>query len=249
MLDRLDEIEYPYYFQFTLNAYGRDVEPHLPCKNDFLIPAFQRLSQKIGRERVVWRYDPIFFSEKYTMDYHCHYFEQLAIRLHPFTEKCTVSFLDIYRNTRNNMNSHHIRGLSLQEMRELMERLAMIASKYGLYIDTCAEEIDLKEFGIGHACCIDKNRLKKVSGYRLNLEKDRNQRKKCGCTSSIDIGMYHTCAHGCQYCYANSNPKLAEQNLRRHRSTSSLLLGGLCEKDVVKERRVSSCRTGQLSLF
>ena len=72
MLDRLSELDkYNYYFQFTLNAYGKDVEPNIPSKNDVIIPAFQQLSKIIGRERIIWRYDPIFFNEYYTMEYHC----------------------------------------------------------------------------------------------------------------------------------------------------------------------------------
>ena len=55
MMDRLDEIgDYPYYFQFTLTSYGKDVEPNVPSKNEVIIPAFQKLSRKIGRDRVVW---------------------------------------------------------------------------------------------------------------------------------------------------------------------------------------------------
>ena len=88
MLDRLSELDkYNYYFQFTLNAYGKDVEPNIPSKNDVIIPAFQQLSKIIGRERIIWRYDPIFFNEYYTMEYHCKYFRMLAERLGPYTEK------------------------------------------------------------------------------------------------------------------------------------------------------------------
>ena len=54
MLGRLSELsDYPYYFQFTLNAYGRDVEPNIPQKDSVLIPGFIRLSRLTGRERVV----------------------------------------------------------------------------------------------------------------------------------------------------------------------------------------------------
>ena len=72
MLGRLDELhKYNYYFQFTLSAYGPNVEQNLPSKNKVIIPVFQRLSKEIGKERVVWRYDPIFLNEQYTLDYHC----------------------------------------------------------------------------------------------------------------------------------------------------------------------------------
>ena len=100
MLDRLGELEkYTYYFQFTVNPYSTDVEPNVPSKNDTIIPTFQKLSSIIGKERIVWRYDPILLNEKYTVDYHIKYFSMLADKLAYYTEKCTVSFLDMYKNT------------------------------------------------------------------------------------------------------------------------------------------------------
>ena len=92
MLNRLDELnQYIYYFQFTLNSYSVDVEPNIPSKNNIVIPTFQKLSQKIGKDKVVWRYDPIFFNQKYTLDYHVKYFRMLADKLAGYTEKCTCS--------------------------------------------------------------------------------------------------------------------------------------------------------------
>lgn len=47
MMDKIDEFkEYPYYFQFTLTSYGKDIETGLPSKNQVLIPAFCDLSKK-----------------------------------------------------------------------------------------------------------------------------------------------------------------------------------------------------------
>ena len=106
MLERLKELRrYTYYFQFTLNPYGKDVEPNVPSKNDVIIPSFRKLSRKIGKERVVWRYDPILFNERYTMEYHVKYFKALAAKLCAYTEKCTVSFLDFYRKTERKQNT------------------------------------------------------------------------------------------------------------------------------------------------
>lgn len=250
MIDRLDEIsQYPYYFQFTLNAYGKDVEPNVPSKNDLIIPAFQKLSQKIGKDRVVWRYDPIFLNEKYTMEYHCKYFESLASKLHLFTEKCTLSFVDYYRNTERNMKPLNMISISMQQKLELMEKLSSIAARYGLPLDTCAEAIDLQIFGIAHSHCIDKERLEKIGGYHLDIDKDKNQRMECGCISSIDIGIYNTCKNGCLYCYANYSPKTVQNNCGQHRSSSPLICGEITESDILKERTVKSCRNCQVSLF
>ena len=96
MLKRIPELEqYSYYFQFTLNPYGRDVELNVPSKGRVIIPAFRKLSKLIGRERVIWRYDPIIINKKYTIEYHCKYFRILASKLSEYTERCTISFVDL----------------------------------------------------------------------------------------------------------------------------------------------------------
>lgn len=250
MLSRLGELEpYPYYFQFTLTAYGRDVEPNLPGKNGVLIPAFQELSRMAGRERVVWRYDPIFLSDRYTVEYHCRYFRVLAAKLGEYTEKCTVSFLDFYRSTARNMRSLHIREMTAAQQREMMERFSEIAGEYGLYIDTCSEAISLEDLGVSHASCVDRERLERIGGYRLNVGRDRNQRKECGCAASVDIGAYDTCGNGCLYCYATDSPPRAAERVRAHRPDSPILFGTVGPEDVIREREAVSLREQQLSLF
>ena len=42
-----------------------------------------------------------------------------------------------------------------------------IAKKYNLKIDTCAEEIDLSMYGIGHSSCIDKDKIEKITAYKF----------------------------------------------------------------------------------
>ena len=160
MLDKLDALrDYMYYFQFTLNSYGADVERNIPSKNNVIIPAFQQLSDLIGPDRVIWRYDPIFLSETYTMDYHIRYFEELAKRLSPYTKKCTISFLDFYRNTEKDMATLALGRFSVRQQEQLAKSLAEIAHSYGLRVDTCAEEIELQQYGIERARCIDDRLL------------------------------------------------------------------------------------------
>lgn len=238
MMGRLSELDgYPYYFQFTLSAYGPDVERNLPSKNKVLIPAFQQLSKEIGREKVVWRYDPIFFSERYTLEYHCKYFKVLASKLGEYTEKCTVSFLDLYRRTERNMRGIHLVEDTYDRQLELMERFVEIAKEYGLYIDTCAETHDFEKAGARPAHCIDRERIERISGFKIKIRKDNNQRAACGCVSAVDIGAYHTCQNGCLYCYANDSEKAASRNYKRHRPSSPLLFGDISEADMIKDRK------------
>lgn len=250
MMGRLNELAaYPYYFQFTLTPYGKEVEPGLPEKDGVLVPAFQALSRQIGRERVVWRYDPIFFSAVYTPQYHQKAFAALAQKLHPYTEKCTLSFLDDYRSIAGNIKPLHLLSQTPDQRLDLMAHFARTAACYGLALDTCAEGIDLSSLGISHARCIDKARLEKIGGFTLLLRKDTGQRPECGCYASIDIGAYHTCQNGCHYCYANHSALSVQRSVSRYQADSPLLCDQLTAGDVVMERRIASCRDGQTSFL
>ena len=250
MLPMLSALEpYTYYFQFTLTPYGTDVEPGLPDKDSVMVPVFQELSERVGKERVVWRYDPILFTDRYTMDYHITFFSQLARRLESYTRKCIISFVDLYRNTQTNMNGLGFATLTEKEIVELAQRLAGIAGRHHLVLETCAEQIDLSPYGIAHGHCIDRTLLEQIAGCRLTLEKDKNQRPECGCMASIDIGMYDTCRHGCRYCYATHSLKTVVRNTQDHDPNSPLLCGQILPEDVVKDRAVKSCKEGQLQFL
>ena len=250
MLGRLRELgRYPFYFQFTLTSYQADVEANLPSKNRVIIPAFQKLADMIGPERVIWRYDPILLSEKYTIAYHVEYFDKIARRLKGYTKKCTISFIDYYRHTANNVKGLNLIDITRRDIEQLAQALSEIARGCGMAMDTCAEETDLSRFGVGHARCIDDKLMGKIGGFSLDIEKDKTQRPACGCAKSVDIGMYHTCKNGCRYCYANHSLKMVEKNVRRHDPASPLLAGHIEENDVVTARKASSNRRGQIGLF
>lgn len=183
------------------------------------------------------------------MEYHIHAFEKIAQKLHNFTKKCTISFIDFYRNTSNNVKSLELLDFSDAKMLELGKSLAEIAHSYGLRIDTCAEKIDLQQFGIEHARCIDDRLFEKLLGCSLHVDKDKNQRLECGCVASLDVGMYNTCKNGCLYCYANCSDKTVKSNFEKHNPLSPILFGEIGPDDVIKERKVESCRDGQISLM
>lgn len=250
MLERLRELKaYTYYFQFTCTPYGEDVEPNLPSKRRVILPAFQELSDKIGPERVIWRYDPIFISEKYTVEKHIRYFEEMADILNGYTKRCIISFIDMYRNTASNLRGLGLQTITDDDMRIIARAFSEIAEKYGMELCTCSEAIDLSPYGVAHASCIDKTLLERLNGCKLHLAKDPNQRKDCGCAASVDIGAYHCCKHMCKYCYANAGLDTVERNVLRHRVDAPLLIGEVGEADCITERRMVSLRVEQLSLF
>ena len=250
MMERLDELKaYPYYFQFTLTSYGNDVEVNVPDKKTAMIPIFQELSKRIGREKVIWRYDPIFFTDRYTVQYHLKAFRMIAEALNGFTEKCVISFGDIYARNRKNMERLSYYELSDDELRKFAKELSWIADDNHMEIGSCAEKIDLAGCGIVHNCCIDKALIEKITGCRLKVSKDKNQRPECGCVESVDVGTYHTCKNGCAYCYANDSEKSVARNASKYDSASPLLCGHVGTGDRVSLRKMASLKETQLSIF
>jgi len=250
MIAQLDELKnYMYYFQFTITPYGKDIEPNIPEKSTKILDIFKRLSSVIGKERIIWRYDPILINDKYTFEYHINAFGKIAAQLSEYTEKVTISFIDEnYRGVKSNIKYLKLNIMTTDIILKISEALSHIAHEYHLSIDTCAEEIDLMQFGIGHARCIDDKLFEKLLGYNLHINRDKSQRLACGCVSSIDVGMYNTCNNGCRYCYANYNSKFVENNTLKHDPLSPLLSGLVSSDDRVIDRNVKSIRDTQMSI-
>ena len=250
MMEKLECLkDYVYYFQFTLTGYGKDIEPNLPNKREELISTFKALSKKIGKEKVIWRYDPILISKRYTMDYHLKAFEQIATALKGYTEKCVISFVDIYAKNKKNMELLDLYEIDKNELLEFAKKIAGIAKDNGMKIGSCAESIDLDECGIEHNCCIDKTLIEDIIGCRLKVEKDKNQREECGCVEGVEIGTYNTCKNGCKYCYANYSQESVVKNCSRYDPKSPILCGILDENDKITVRKVKSLKEQQLSIF
>ena len=250
MLEKLEYLkDYIYYFQFTLTGYGKDIEPNLPDKRKELIPTFRTLSKKIGKEKVIWRYDPILISKRYTMDYHLKAFEEIANSLADYTERVVISFVDLYTKTQRNTKKLDIRQMTSDEMISMAAQMAQIASKYNLVVESCAEQIDLQNVGVQHGSCIDKKLVEKIIGCKLIVEKDKNQREACGCFESVEVGAYNTCLNGCKYCYANFNDEKVKENVRLYNQTSPLLCGNINLEDKITDRKVKSFKDAQLSFF
>jgi len=227
MIDKLQFIkEYNYYFQFTLTPYETDVEVRLPPKIE-IIETFKKLSDIIGPQKVIWRYDPILINKKYTIAYHIEKFKEFAGVLKGYTEKVTFSFIDFYKKITENIKLLDVIEISTEEKNVIAKSFSEIARNNNFLIDTCAEDIDLSKYGITHASCIDDSLISKITGNNLQVEKDKNQRLECGCVKSIDIGEYNSCSNGCVYCYANSNNSIVENNIKKHIPLSPFLIGDI----------------------
>lgn len=250
MLDKLVQLkDYKYYFQFTLTGYGKDMEPALPHKKDKMIPIFQRLSEMIGKEKVIWRYDPIVITETYSEEYHLKAFQEIASSLNGYCNRVVISFVDLYAKTKKNMKDIQTIDKKQSELIAFSKKLAEIAVSNGMEIETCAELIDLSSCGIKHSSCIDKKLIENIIGCPIKVEKDKNQREECGCVESVEIGAYNTCLNGCKYCYANYSEEKVKASRALYDVHSPILCGKITDEDKITERVVKSIREGQISLF
>lgn len=245
LLAHLAELQpYLYYVQFTLNGYDLDLEPKVPPLIE-RVNTFQQLSAAIGQERVIWRYDPIVITPKYTLSYHMEIFEALAEQLQGYTQKCIFSFFDRYEKLSSAIEACHIHLPADEQKYLLAEQFSKIAKKHHVHLESCAEQMDLESLHIAHSHCIDERLITSLSSIPLRGKKDPYQRVACGCVASIDIGAYHTCPHGCRYCYANG-PVQAAQWPDRH---SPILGSFLQPEDIVKKKKMESLQERQLRLF
>lgn len=248
MLDRLRALEpYPFYVQFTLNPYGRDLETGLPGKSE-LIETFARLAGMIGRDRVVWRFSPVLINEKYTEDYLIKAFQGLAAALERHAGRCILSFLDLYAKIKAPMAALGVRNPADDQKLRLAEAFRETAGRFGLALSLCGGP-DPASLGLEAASCLDRRLIETLIGGAANLKKDPGQRPECLCVQSVDVGAYDTCSNGCLYCYANRSPALAAQRLRRHDPHSPLLFGDLSPLDTVSVRAAKSCRSENKCLF
>lgn len=209
VLDLLDERWPRYYFQFTLTGYGPDLEPGLP-EREGLLDAFCRLSDRLGPERVLWRYDPIVLSSRTPPDFHRRAFEALAARLTRRSAQVTISLVEYYRKTDRRLRSLEQQGVRFERRPQLdpatfalLADLRGMAAERGMRMRSCASALDLGPTGIEPGACVDPARLRALWSIDLPARRDPGQRPHCGCAPSRDIGTNDTCPHGCLYCYAN----------------------------------------------
>lgn len=243
-LDWCDKNIPSYYFQFSLNDYDKEkYEAKVPSVES-RIKTFKELSQRLGKKRVIWRYDPLILTKDIDVNELLRRVKNIGNQIHEFTEKLVFSFVDIsmYKKVENNLNKENV--LYIEWTEELMEEFANGISKinknWNLQLGTCSEKIDLDKYNIVHNKCIDDDLMidlfsedKELMDF-LGVEitaadlfsdgeitktkklKDKGQREDCGCVIAKDIGAYNTCPHECNYCYANASKEVAKRNYKKY---------------------------------
>lgn len=252
MLEKLKHIKnYPYYFHFTITAYDSRIESNLPEKQ-ILLETFIRLSEIIGPDRIIWRYDPVFFTPEFDRQRHLKIFEYLTKKLSGHTTTCVFSFLTPYSKCKRNMHTLEFSVPQTADGIDFARELSLIARSENITLKSCAMEREFSDAGIVQARCIDPELIEKISGRKSDTRKDLSQRENCRCAPSVDIGAYNTCTNGCIYCYANYDLIRARENYANHNSGSELLYGTVSgdEKISVKDcKKTLHDNSGQLKLF
>lgn len=202
MLGKLAALDpYPYYVQYTINPYEKEIESRLPLLTK-RIDVFRALADKLGKHRVVWRYSPIVINDNYSAGFHEDAFGRLAEALAGYTEECKISFVEMYAKITDRMRALGVVEPGDQETFALARRLMAIAESNGIALSACGKP-DLRPAGIPVSSCIDGGLIERITGKPMAFRKDPGQRGVCSCVESVDIGSYHTCLNGCVYCYAN----------------------------------------------
>ena len=202
----------------------------------FYINIYKQIADIIGKDNIYIRYDPIFLSEKYNLNYHIKAFERLCSLLDGCTNHIIISFIDDYKNVRRNMNSLKIIPFTKEDYKEIGVNFSRIAAKHNIICQTCFEKENLVEYGFVKEDCLSKRLAYSLTGKNYKKGKMRKG-NLCNCVEMVDIGAYNSCKHLCKYCYANYDEAKVNENYSNHNVNSSLLIGHLTDKDTIKVRK------------
>ncbi|MDE7330787.1 MAG: DUF1848 domain-containing protein [Lachnospiraceae bacterium] len=247
MLERISLLsEFDMFWFVTITPYGKEIEPCVPPK-ELVIRYFHELSGLIGKDRISWRYDPVFVTDRYSTDYHIEKFHEMAKALSGYTRQCVVSFIDLYEKTKRNFGQ--IRSVTKKEQEKMIDAFSDIAKENGLQIHLCCENAGLVRENVDTDGCMSKAVLENALGCKLDVPQKKMARPECSCLLGADIGAYNTCGHGCLYCYANYDKETVAKNRKLHHVSSPLLVGQLKENDVIKQAEQKSWKNKQLDFF
>ena len=236
IIDKIKNINKKIYFHITLTPYKKDIEPNLPSKR-MIIESIKKLSNIIGKDNIVIRYDPIFISQEYTIEYHIKAFDKICELLDGYINKILIHFIDDYKNVRNNYKYLKYRKLNEEDYKTIAISFSKSAKKHNIYLHTCNEQKDLVEYGFIKDDCMSKELAFKLTNKIYKKKWKARKDLVCQCVEMVDIGVYNSCKHFCKYCYANYNELEVNDNYKKHNPKSSLLIGDLQKDDIIKIRK------------
>jgi len=230
-IDELKERKINFGFQVTITPYGHDIEPGVPNKAD-IAEGFRDISETIGKNRIVWRYDPVILNDKIDIKFHRRKFGTLCAELAGYTERCIFSFVEIHGKLKGLADEGVIRKISEEEAAEIGRSFSETAKDSGIELTLCCSEYDLSRYGIAAKGCIDKEQMRAMGVP--SEEAQTPIRAMCQCVKNVDIGDYDTCDHDCIYCYANRNTGKARKG-KHYDPKGEMLFGMLRGSDTIVE--------------
>ena len=247
LISHLKELDkYKQFWFVTITPYGKDIEPNVPSKKQ-VISDFKKLSQHLGKKAVAIRYDPIFINEKFDVDMHIKCFAKLLSELKDYTEDCTISFIDMYEKVKK--NAPDLRLPTKEEQIVIAKAFSKIGKQNNIIVHACCEKTFLKDYCLDITGCMSKEIIEKSINNKLAPPKNNSKRMECNCLMGNDIGAYNTCMHLCKYCYANTNPKLVKENMKKHNPNSPFLIGKLEKEDKITIAKQQSWINNQISFL
>jgi len=203
--EELTQRGFLFYVMVTVTGYPPELEPDMPEKATALA-AMKELAEKIGPDRVIWRYDPVILTSVTGEDFHRRNFHAIAQNLAGSVRRVIISVYDDYRSSKLRLEGLEKAGIFRMldvsaGSENLLAGLAKDAEAAGMEIQSCAEKEDYSSLGIKQGACIDPALIGRLWGLEFK-GKDKNQRPNCLCCQSVDIGSYGNCAARCVYCYA-----------------------------------------------
>jgi len=239
LIEKLESIELTtknLFFHFTITA-AQELEPEVPDYRN-AVRDYLYLAKRYSFRQIVWRFDPLCITDKLPFEVYRERFLCCAELLKGHAATCIISFAHPYKkviaNFKKNMD-HQLVELPMAQKRDYARSLSEIAGRFGIGLSACCNDY-LVSNEIKKAACIDGALLSTLFNIPIDTRR-ASTRQECACTKSIDIGAYDTCAHGCLYCYANTNKDQAERALRRHNPAWNSLRMDVPEDGVHKEEQ------------
>lgn len=247
MLPYIDELKcYGQYWFVTITPYGKDIEPNVPDKH-LVMEHFKAIAKILGPNCMGWRYDPIFVSARYSVEYHVRAFSKMCETLAGSTHTCVISFIDLYEKVKRNFPE--VRLVTQAERIALGQVFVEVARKYDITVKACAEGKELESYGVNSEGCATVETYEAALGQKLNVPKKPYARSECACILGNDIGAYNTCSHFCKYCYANYDHATVLKNMKMHNPKSPFIIGESLPGDIIRNAEQKSFKVSQLALF
>ena len=235
-IPEIERMGHRFYVQVTFTGLPDVFEPHVPAP-ETAVRTFRELADRIGPDRVVWRYDPILLTDRTPPEWHVAAFRRLSSALSGATRRCVLSLYDPYAAA-----ARRLRALGPDceprvprcgddspplfpgevpegvDIRPMLRSLRESAGEAGMELRSCAEPLICGDSGILPGACVDADLIGRLFGpspFPASAAKDPGQRHACRCAPSRDIGEYDTCLFGCSYCYATRSFRSARERWKR----------------------------------